>query len=254
MRLACQVLIFLINVYPMKIPQLAKLILILCFLGTISIHADLIFSDNFDRKDGSKTADAIGNGWGTNSAWRADGEKQIFLKNGVMSIRRLKNANHAVSVKHDFPLGDCSVSLKFKIDEGDQLGVNFNDPNLKTSHAGHVCSIRVSTSKLSIADQMNGSMNLLLRERRLAGEKSEELKEAIAKTEKSSDIHLKPNSWHELNFDISEDLTIIYLNGKLLLKFRSPGFAHPTKANIALSVPKNVVVDDFKVWDKPGRK
>ncbi|MDA0350338.1 MAG: hypothetical protein O3C43_20375 [Verrucomicrobia bacterium] len=238
----------------MKISQLALFTLTWCLLGAIHTHAELIFNDTFDRKDGSKTSDDIGNGWSTNSAWRADGEKQAFLENGVLSIRRLENANHAVSVKHDFPLGDCSVSMKFKIGQGDQLGVNFNDPELKTSHAGHVCSVRVTTSKLSIADQMNGSMNLVLRERKQAGDTSTDLKEAIAKTEKSSDISLKPDSWHELNFDIRGDLTKIYINDKLLLEFRSSGFAHPTKANIALSVPKNVVVDDFKVWNKAGRK
>jgi hypothetical protein len=238
----------------MKIPQFAKLTFTCCLLGTASIPAKLIFTDNFERKDGSETADDIGNGWSTNSAWRANGEKQAFLENGVLSIRRLEKANHAVSVKHDFPLGDCSVSMKFKINEGDQLGVNFNDPNLKTSHTGHVCSVRVTTSKLSIADQMNGSMNLVLRERKEAGDKSTDLKEAIAKTEKSTDISLKPDSWHELNFDIRGDLTKIYVNDKLLLEFRSPGLAHPTKANIALSVPKNVVVDDFMVWNKADRK
>ena len=238
----------------MKIPQLASLTFTGCLLGAIHLQSELIFNDTFDRKDGSKTSDAIGNGWSTNSAWRADGEKQAFLDNGVLSIRRLEKANHAVSVKHNFPLGDCSVSLKFKISKGDQLGVNFNDPELKTSHAGHVCSVRVTTSKLSIADQMNGSMNLVLRERRQAGDKSAELKEAIAKTEKSSDISLKPDSWHELYFNIQGDLTKIYINDKLHLEFRSSGFAHPTKANIALSVPRNVVVDDFKVWNKAGRK
>ena len=167
------------------------LIYLLCCL---SLSADLVFYDSFDRKDGSDIEDAVGNDWSTNSAWRADGEKQVFLKDGAMRITRLEKANHAVSVKHDFPLGDCTVSIRFKISEGDRLGINFNDPDLKTAHAGHVCSIRITTDYVEVADQMNGSMNLDLRDKRKADPDNEAVKQKIAKTEKRNPIQLKPDA------------------------------------------------------------
>lgn len=219
-----------------------------------SLQAELIFHDSFDRQDGSATEDAIGNGWSTNSAWRADGDKQVFLEDGVMRITRLKKANHAVSVKRDFPLGDCTVSMKFKISTGDRLGVNFNDPELKTAHAGHVCTVRITTDYVEVADQMNGSMNLVLRDQRKADPDNNAVKQAIAKTEKRNSIRLKPDSWHELRFEIRGDSTKVYINSMFVLNHESPGFAHPTKGNIALSVPAQVIVDDFRVWNQAGKK
>ena len=233
-----------------------KPLVLLCSLlvGVSSLTAELVFTDSFERPDGSSTEDAAGNGWTTNSAWRADGKKQVFLNNGVLEIRRLEHANHAVSLKHDFPLGDCTISMRFKIDHGDRLGVNFNDTELKTAHAGHVCSVRVTTKEVSVADQMTGSMNSELRKRRQAGDTSAELKRLIAKTEKKSPINLAPNTWHELMFELEDDVVRVFLNGTFQLEHQSPGFAHPTKSNIALSLPKNLIVDDFKVWDQAGKK
>ena len=227
------------------------LIYLLCCL---SLSADLVFYDSFDRKDGSDIEDAVGNDWYTNSAWRADGEKQVFLKDGAMRITRLEKANHAVSVKHDFTLGDCTVSIRFKISEGDRLGINFNDPDLKTAHAGHVCSIRITTDYVEVADQMNGSMNLDLRDKRKADPDNEAVKQKIAKTEKSNPIQLKPDAWHELQFEIRGDITKVYINSMFVISHQSPGFAHPTKRNIALSVPQQVIVDDFRVWNQAGKR
>ena len=229
-----------------------------CLLATLcsisSVNAKLVFEDHFNRKDGSNTEDAIGNNWTTNSAWRADGKKQTFLKDGQLTIKRLEHANHAVSVKHDFPLSDCTIAVRFKLGSGDRLGVNFNDPNLKTAHAGHVCSVRITNKELSVADQKNGSMNLVLRERRHSGDKSDELKALIARTEKKTPLNLNENSWHDLRFQIHGDTIMVFVDDVLHLKHDSPGYAHATKENIALSVPKNVVVDYFQVWDQAEGK
>ncbi len=233
-----------------------RLLTVICLTlsSVCSLPAKLVFTDNFDRPDGSTTEDAAGNSWTTNSAWRADGKKQVFLKNGVLEIRRLEHANHAVSFKHDFALADCTISMRFKIDEGDRLGVNFNDTELKSAHAGHVCTVRVTTKEVSVADQMTGSMNLELRKRRQNGDTSQELKQLIAKTEKKAPIELKPDVWHDLRFELDGDKVRVFVNGAFQLEHRSPGFAHPTKSNIAISVPKNLVMDDFKVWDRAGMK
>ena len=235
---------------------LSRLILLSFIIpfGITGLSAKHLFKDTFDRPDGSNTEDAAGNGWTTNSAWRADGKKQVFLKDGVPEIRRLENANHAVSFKHDFALGDCTVAMRFKIDHGDRLGVNFNDTALKTAHAGHVCSVRITTKEVAVADQMNGSMNLELRKRRQAKDTSTELKQLIAKTEKKLPIELEPNQWHELMFELDGEVVRVFVDGVFQLEHSSPGFAHPTKSNIALSVPKNLIVDDFQVWNQAGRK
>jgi hypothetical protein len=218
------------------------------------LNAKLVFEESFDRPDGSKTEDAIGNGWTTNSKSRAMGDKQAFLENGTLTVHISERANHAVSIKHDFALSDCTVVVKFKIGEKDLLKVNFNDPTLKTSHAGHVCSIAVGTTQLQVSDQMNGVMNLALRERKEKGDTGEELKKLIARTEARAKINLKPDSWHELKFYLEGDTVKVFLNDVFQLEHQSPGFGHPTKGNIAFSVPKHAVIDHFQVWDQAGKK
>ena len=97
-------------------------------------------------------------------------------------------------------------------------------------------------------------MNLVLRERRQSGDKSNELKNLIGKTENSVAINLKHDSWHEMILQLKGDTVKVYLNSVFQLEHQSPGFAHPTKRNIAVSVPKDVTIDMFQVWDEAGRK
>jgi len=61
----------------------------------------VIFSDDFNRSELQEAKDEVGNGWSTNSGSRAKGNKQVDLKDGAMHIVMHKEADHAVSVKHD---------------------------------------------------------------------------------------------------------------------------------------------------------
>ena len=48
----------------------------------------LLFSDDFERAEADDTKEEVGKGWGTNSKSRAQGQKQVDLKDGAMHITR----------------------------------------------------------------------------------------------------------------------------------------------------------------------
>jgi hypothetical protein len=56
--------------------------------------------------------------------------------------------------------------------------------------------------------------------------------------------------WHEVLVEIVGDELAVTLDGEEVGRLRSPGVAHETKRLLRLSVPRNAVVDDVRIWRK----
>jgi hypothetical protein len=212
----------------------------------------LIFEDHFERAESQETQDEPGNGWGTNSKSRAKGHKQVDLKDGAMRIFIHKEADHAVSVTHPAEFTDGAVSLRFMLeDEQDSLGLNFADLEFKEVHAGHLFVAKVSPKSVQLQDLKTGNMRLDIRTARAAKQKlTPEQQAATEGKEKTFPHAVEIGKWHDLTVQISGDTLSATIDGKLIGTFSSPGIAHPTKRTLRLSVPRNVVVDDVKIWRK----
>ncbi len=214
------------------------------------LHADFItplFSDDFNRDEATPGKEDIGNGWTSNSAWRAKGHQQVDLKDGVMHVTKHAEADHGVAIFHAAEFQDGLVELKFKLGEGDDLGVDFVDRELKTVHAGHLCMARVTNKNLTIMDSKTGGMDLKIQERRKAGDKSPELAALLKTKTKSFKLNLKPEDWHTMHIKIVADQMSVRIDGQEIGSFSSEGIAHPTKRMITLAVNKSAQVDDMKV-------
>jgi hypothetical protein len=208
----------------------------------------LLFEDQFDRDEASSDKEDIGNGWTSNSGWRAKGHKQVDLLDGTMQVTKHAEADHGVAIFHDVAFQDGMVELKFKLGEGDDLGIDFVDRELKTVHAGHLCIARVTLKNITLTDTKTGVMDLKIQERRKSGEKSPEL-DALLKTKtKSLPLELKAGDWHTMQITVEGDSMRANIDGKEIGDFKSEGIAHPTKRMITLTVNKSAQVDDVKVW------
>ncbi|MDP1592432.1 MAG: hypothetical protein Q8M07_32010 [Prosthecobacter sp.] len=212
----------------------------------------LIFQDDFERVESQETKDEPGNGWGTNSKSRAKGHKQVDLKDGAMRIFIHAEADHAVSVTHPAEFTDGAVSLRFMLEDAqDSLGLNFADLEFKEVHAGHLFAARISTKSVLFQDLKTGNMRLDIRETKQAKQKlSEEQQQAVKGKEKAVPHPLESGKWHDLVVKVTGDELSVTINGKHIGSFNSPGIAHPTKRTLRLSVPRNAVVDDVKIWRK----
>lgn len=214
----------------------------------IAAEPTLLLTDNFARDEKTPGKEDIGNGWTSNSGWRAKGHQQVDLIDGVMNVTKHAEADHGVAIFHNVEFQDCIVELRFKLGEGDDLGVDFVDRELKTVHAGHLCMARVTNKNLQITDSKTGGMDNKIRERRQAGDKFPELAALLKTKTKAFKLDLKPTDWHTLHITVSGDTMTMKIDDQPAGIFSSEGIAHPTKRMITLAVNKSAQVDDVKVW------
>jgi hypothetical protein len=208
---------------------------------------DVILDDDFNREESEPSMEQVGNDWETNSRSRAQGTKQVDLVDGAMKIVRADVADHGVSVTHEVGFRDAVITLRFKLGEGDDLGINIADMNEKSVHAGHICVARIRPRQVEISDLKTGRMNLDRRTRRLAGNETEDDKARIKATSKTTEVDLALNEWHDLEVSIEGNRMAVMIDGKPVGAFRSEGIAHPTKSRLRLAVNKSAWVDDVKV-------
>lgn len=229
--------------------KLTPSVLLCALCGCLhSAEPTLLLTDDFARDEKTPGKEDIGNGWTSNSGWRAKGHQQVDLIDGVMHVTKHAEADHGVAIFHNVEFQAGIVELRFKLGEGDDLGVDFVDRELKTVHAGHLCMARVTNKALTIMDSKTGGMDNKIRERRQAGDKSPELAALLKTKTKAFKLDLKPTDWHTLHITVSGDTMTVKIDDQPAGIFSSEGIAHPTKRMITLAVNKSAQVDDVKVW------
>jgi hypothetical protein len=72
--------------------------------------------------------------------------------------------------------------------------------------------------------------------------------EALLKTKSVSVPFKADTKWHELILLTVGDEMRLTLDGKLIAKHRSEGFAHPMKRWFSFLIPNTVWIDDVKIW------
>ncbi|MCF7849248.1 MAG: hypothetical protein K9M45_10380 [Kiritimatiellales bacterium] len=209
----------------------------------------LIFEDDFERNESQETKDEVGNGWGTNSKSRAKGNKQVDLRDGAMYIYIHAEANHGVSVTHPAEFCDGVVELRFMLEGAkDGLGLDFADQGCKEVHAGHLIAARVSTKGVTLEDLKTGKMANKIHDMSPEEKKAPDVKKMLAEKGKLFPAEFKTGQWYKLRVEIIGDTLRAEIDGKEVGAFSSEGIAHPTKRVLRLAVPRNVVVDDIKIY------
>ncbi|QDU73555.1 hypothetical protein Pan97_05310 [Bremerella volcania] len=209
---------------------------------------ELQFSDQFERDESVPGKEEVGEGWTTNSPWRAHGNQQVDLVDGAIHITRYPTADHGVAVFHPVDFEDGAVQLRFHLRKRDQLGVDFADKELKTVHAGHLFIVRVTLANLTLQDSKTGRMNLENRKRIASGDKSPELRKLLDAKKFTAPLNLTPDKWYTLLIQVQGDVLTVSIDGKEVGQLKSEGIAHPTKRHISLAVEKEAWVDDVKIW------
>ena len=231
----------------------AFVVLVTATLASI-VHADvehgkLILADDFERKETQEKQDEPGNGWSTNSKTRAQGDKQVDLRDGAMHIFISPKADHAVSVRHEASFTDGTIAMRFMLESpSDNLGLNFADLSYKAVHAGHLFVARIHANRVQLQDLKTGNMDLKIRAARQAKSLTPAQKKLLAAKQKTFPHKLELGKWHDLLLKVEGDSLQLSIDGKQVAAFQSEGISHPTKRMLRLSVPKRAVVDDVKIW------
>ncbi|MFA6543810.1 MAG: hypothetical protein WCS99_05270, partial [Limisphaerales bacterium] len=137
------------------------------------------------------------------------------------------------------------VSAKAK-----NLNVWFDDKDYKGSHAGHICSISVSPSNVSVGDAKTGNFRNDIQEKRKATPPAltAEDKAMLATKNKSMPVKLALQDWHTLVIQTKDGSVQVNIDGKVVGSFKSEGIAHDHKTLVSLTTgPVDVHYDDFSV-------
>lgn len=209
-----------------------------------------LFQDAFNRQDVDPNVENPGNNWGTNSKSRAQGVKQVFLRDNAMFIKMADVADHGVSVTQDVSFDDAVIRLRVKLGKGDDLGVNIADMEEKTVHAGHICMPRIRLDSLEIRDLKTGRMRLEMREKSKAKTLTAADRKFLNTKEKKFPLSLTADQWHDVEIRIEGTTMTVKIDGTKVGSFSSEGIGHPTKRRIRLAVNREAWVDDIEVFGR----
>jgi hypothetical protein len=216
----------------------------------------LIFHDTFDREEDGNLAKAIGNGWNSATADRVPHIKMADLDEGILKVASAsKEAKHAAHIHHEAGFQDGGAIVRFKfpgLNPNESLQLGYVDRETPGIWAGHLCYGILSQSSITLTDQKTGIMNLENRKRRddavANKQKIPADLEALLKTKNLTVPNQADTEWHELTLVTEGDELRLSIDGKLLAKHHSEGFAHPMKRWFSFLVNSTVWIDDVKIW------
>ena len=215
----------------------------------------LIFHDAFEREEKGNLAEAIGNGWNSATANRVPNIKMADLDNGILKINSATEAaGHAVHIHHDAEFKNGGVTIRFKFPDLNKSNftIGFVDRKTANSHAGHLCYAFFSKNNILLRDHLTGVSNpeimkirnpYLKRKERLPKELTD-----LLNTKKISIPWRADGQWHTATLVTKGDEMRLSIDGKLIVKHRSEGYAHPCKRWFSLSTSDTVWIDDVKIW------
>jgi len=224
--------------------------------GWLRDQGALIFHDAFEREEDGNLAKAIGNGWNSATADRVPHIKMADLDEGILKIASASvEAKHSAHIHHEAGFTDGGAVIRFRfpgLNKAETLQLGFVDRETKGIWAGHLCYGILSQSSITLTDHKTGIMNLENRKRRVdAAAKKEKIPadlEALLKTKNISVPYKADTEWHELVLVTEGDEMRLSIDGKVLAKHRSEGFAHPMKRWFSFLVNNTVWIDDVKIW------
>ena len=212
-------------------------------------RADLILSHNFDQPLNAQD-------WWTNDSRAQKSAKiaknkmvpQANVKDGVLQIRRTAGSDHAAVARTKVQFQNAVITCKFLLADNQKFSVNINDPNCKTVHAGHLCRVEVSTTSVVIQDQKTGTMANEYRKMKENGASKAELAKRVKGKSKMTKRTTKASQWHELKILLEGEKIVVQIDNEFVSQFSSSGIGHPTKENIAFSVPRMVDIKNLAVY------
>ena len=215
-----------------------------------------IFHDSFDREEAGNGMKAIGNGWESATADRVPHIKMADLDQGILKVASAtKEAGHAAHIHHDagFTNGGAVIRFKFPgLNKDESLQLGFVDREVKDIHAGHLCYGILSQKGITLIDHKTGVMNLAIRKQRQSYlDRKEPLPaelDALLKTKQITVPWKADTQWHDLAIVTEGDELRVSVDGNVVARHRSEGFAHPMKRWFSFLVNSTVWVDDVKVW------
>jgi hypothetical protein len=174
------------------------------------------------------------------------------VRDGVLVGITPDNSDHAAVDNVRFEAEkDLEVTVKFRFVSEKAKGFNvwFDDKNYKGSHAGHICSVTINPSAVTMSDAKTGNFQNDIYERKKTPEGlSAEQKALLATKTKRVPVSVTQGEWHTLLVRTKDTEVSVQIDGKPVDSFKSEGIAHDSKTLVSLTTNLvDVHYDDFSV-------
>lgn len=224
------------------------LLTLACLLAPVSVFAgapEAISADHYQQTLASDDFSESELG----KQWRLYKGSSV-VKDGVLQGVELEGGGHAaVHQLKTEPYSDVELSVDLKFEGSPYTNLTFNQHKFKGAHAGHLCRVVVSPTKVTLRDGKTGVFNNEIFKKRQNKEKlTEAEQEILERSQAVFPVKLKKGEWYTVTVRIKGDQMQAFIDGKLIGSLRSPGIAHPTKDMIGLVTPKQSIhYDNVKV-------
>lgn len=220
-------------------PRLCCIAVMLLTIGSAvqaedTLNTKLVFEDSFERA-------TIGDDWSIPI-------KTFSIKDGRLVGHEEPARGHGAVIRVRKPFKNAVIGFSFRMVDGKAFNFVVNDKNCKSVHAGHICRVVFTPTRIRIADDKEGAMKNEIFVARKDPKRKDEMRAFLK--DKSSTIARKVNKdWHKASISIVGDTMSVKLDGQAIGKFASPGIAHPTKTDFGFTVTGNEIeFDDIKMW------
>ncbi|MEQ9066943.1 MAG: DUF1080 domain-containing protein [Gimesia chilikensis] len=224
------------------------LLTLACLLAPVSVFAGAPEAISADQYQQTLASDDF-SGPELGKQWRLYKGSSV-VKDGVLQGVELEGGGHAaVHQLKTEPYSDVELTVDLKFEGSPYTNLTFNQHKFKGSHAGHLCRVVVSPTKVTLRDGKTGVFNNEIFKKRQNKEKlTEAEQETLERSQAVFPVKLKKGEWYTVTVRIKGDQMQAFIDGKLIGSLRSPGIAHPTKDMIGLVTPKQSIhYDNVKV-------
>lgn len=179
--------------------------------------------------------------WGTLS-------ENTEIADGVMKLRRDEPGRGKLKVSVE-PFVDAEFTFRFQLVDGTALSIGWDDMTAKrVTHAGHLGRVTIGTREIRMVDSRTGIYDMKHYHAYREGKVTPELEALFARCEKSVPSMVETGKWYEARVRLAGDEAVLWLDGEEVMRFRSPGFAHPRKDMYRFRViGEEVELDDVLV-------
>lgn len=171
------------------------------------------------------------------------------IQDGVLIGREQQGGGHAaVENVMTKPYGDVEVVLDFKMEGSPGFNLTFNQHKYKETHAGHICRAVIRTNGITLRDGATGNFKNSIYKKVKAKQLDAKTKALLKTKQKNIPYKFKKGKWYNLLVRIQGDEMTVFLDGKMLGKHRSDGYAHATKDKLGIVTPKSEMhYDNLKI-------
>ncbi len=188
----------------------------------VSDAGTLIFEDSFERE-------MLGDRWQVPI-------KFFSIRNGRLLGQEDPARGHGAVTRAVVPFRNAVIEFAFRFTDGKSFNLVINDKACKSVHAGHICRVSFSPTRVRIADDKEGFMKNEVFAIRQDKARRAEVQQLLNGRDVIIPNKLAAGQWHRATVTIADDTMSVRVDGESIGSLTSSGIAHPTKTDFGFTV------------------